>query len=848
MPSNTSRTADIGHRLAGSGILLILAGPLLCLLLAAGFWYWTFTDIDTKKQALEKQALADAAALCNDYEQYLNQAIDQANLITLQVHGSLEHYSHEHHGHAGHSDLKELSKGGLFRNPRLQNVLIIDRHGRPVASFPNDTGIISFADRDYFLYHQQDDSDDLLIGKPLLSRLTDRPAITFTRRLHTTQGAFDGIVLVTFDPHHLTAFYAGSFPGKTGLLMTLGLDGTLRSASFGQNAANPLSPPLRAVPLFNAPEGAVLLEGERWFSDRQSRYVAWKTMEQYPLIAVAGISAEDFLIPQQKIWANERRVAFVVSVFLSLFAFTSAVTARRLTKRRQQEEELRAAYRLATEGGSEGYFMYEPLLEAGGAIRDFVLVDCSERGAGFYGMTQQQILRMKLSEIYPATHYIDTMEIFCGAMVTGFFEDEILSDHDGSLQIEWAKRRIMRSGMGLAVTVQDVSERRQAEDALRASEAKLSALFTSMTEMVVLYELVFDEAGVPVNYRITDCNAAYTRAAGIRRKDAIGKLADEMSGTPEPPYLDEFTRVGITGEPCHYETYLAPMDRYFTISMVSPGRNCIATIATDVSETKRVQAVISAKNKELEQIVYVASHDLRSPLVNVDGFSRELDYSLKELTVILDSGTAKDELEHILRTEFTDMEKSISRIRASTRQMDNLLNGLLKLSRSGRAAIQITDIDMNECIGQLSSSFAFKLKEAAAELIADNLPDCRGDVVQVTQVFSNLIDNAIKYRNPERPLSIQIQGTTEIDRTVYRVEDNGIGIAENHFDHVFELFHRLEPGKSEGEGLGLTIARQSLGRMYGEIRLESKQGVGSVFIVSLPPAKKNSVQGEKYEQ
>ncbi len=387
-------------------------------------------------------------------------------------------------------------------------------------------------------------------------------------------------------------------------------------------------------------------------------------------------------------------------------------------------------------------------------------------------------------------------------------------------------------------THQDITERKRAEEALRESEEKFSTLFASMTDMVVLHELIFDDNGTPVNYRITDCNAAFTRITGIRHEDAVDKLADALYGTPAPPYLDEFSRVGITGEPCHYETYFAPMDKHFAISVVSPSKNRFATIAADISETKRIQAVIDAKNKELEQLVFVASHDLRSPLVNVDGFSRELDYSIKELTAMLEGGKDKEELEKALRREFPDMEQSINRIRASVSQMDKLLKGLLHLSRQGKAALQIEDIDMNGCLAQLALSFAFTLKEVGAEWTVDSLPDCRGDAVQVTQVFSNLIDNAIKYRDPARPLKIRIKGSIEMDRCVYRVEDNGIGIAENHLEHVFELFHRLEPDKTKGEGLGLTVVRQALSRMYGEIRVESQLGQGSVFRVTLPSPQK----------
>ena len=404
----------------------------------------------------------------------------------------------------------------------------------------------------------------------------------------------------------------------------------------------------------------------------------------------------------------------------------------------------------------------------------------------------------------------------------------------GNKESDYADDDIQTVSFIADVTWEIVSKQRTL-DALKESESKLSALFASMTEMVALHELVFDETGAAINYRIVECNEAYTHITGIRREDAVGRLATEVYGTAEPPYLTEFSRVGVTGAPYSYETYFLPMDKHFSISVVSPGKNRFATITTDISEIKRIQAAIDAKNKELEQIVYVASHDLRSPLVNVDGYSRELELSIKELHARF--GDSKGELETALRAEFADMEKSIGRIRISASQMDKLLKGLLHLSRQGRASLQIEDIDMNACVARLVASFAYTIEDLKAELIAENLPPCRGDAVQLTQVFSNLINNAIKYREPSRPLRIVIRGSAAADRATYRVEDNGVGIANNHLEHVFELFHRLDPDKTEGEGIGLTIARQALSRMYGEIRAESELGKGSAFIVTMPTAR-----------
>ena len=226
----------------------------------------------------------------------------------------------------------------------------------------------------------------------------------------------------------------------------------------------------------------------------------------------------------------------------------------------------------------------------------------------------------------------------------------------------------------------------------------------------------------------------------------------------------------------------------------------------------------------------------RSPLVNIQGFSQRLGKSLDEVERQLESCGSIEDLrtsaQPLLRER---MPAALEYIRASGVKMDNIINGLLRLSRAGRMVLRSETLDMNRVLEAAAAAMAFQLQEADGVLQLDDLPPCLADPAQTAQVFSNLLDNAIKYRRQGEPVRIRVSGRQEGGLAVYSVEDNGIGIAQEHRARIFDIFQRLDSqGPTRGEGLGLTLVRRMVERNGGRIWVESASGPGSRFCVELP--------------
>ncbi|MCK5684542.1 HAMP domain-containing protein [bacterium] len=253
----------------------------------------------------------------------------------------------------------------------------------------------------------------------------------------------------------------------------------------------------------------------------------------------------------------------------------------------------------------------------------------------------------------------------------------------------------------------------------------------------------------------------------------------------------------------------------------------IRTIKHSEKEREKLVSRLNDSYDELQQFVYTISHDLKAPLVSLDGFTTLL---LERNEEILD-------------------EKSlhyINRIRINISNMNNLMSHIFEVSRITQDSLPYDIIDIKDMVEDIGEQFAIEFSKFNIKyLTLDTYPDIIGIQYQIRQVFENLIYNAFNYRNDSQPV-IEV-GYTQSDQEghVFYIRDNGIGIAKKNLDKIFEIFARIEDIESPGSGVGLTIVRKIVEHHGGKIWVESEKLKGSVFWFSIPLLEiDNTVKGE----
>ena len=235
----------------------------------------------------------------------------------------------------------------------------------------------------------------------------------------------------------------------------------------------------------------------------------------------------------------------------------------------------------------------------------------------------------------------------------------------------------------------------------------------------------------------------------------------------------------------------------------------------ELKERKQIQEELESSNAELEQFAYIASHDLREPLRIAITFSQLLQQSYSKQ---LDA----------------EADKIINFIVDAARRMQALITDILEYSQVNKNKQRFEPTDSQEVLETSLLNLKLLLEETEAIVKVETLPKVIGDKLQLVQLFQNLLDNAIKYRNSNQIPEIEIGAKAENGKWLFWVKDNGIGIPSQYFERIFKIFQRLHSREEyPGTGIGLAICQKIVRGHGGEIWVESEPGKGTTFFFTL---------------
>jgi PAS domain S-box-containing protein len=450
---------------------------------------------------------------------------------------------------------------------------------------------------------------------------------------------------------------------------------------------------------------------------------------------------------------------------------------------------------------------------------DGTIVELNPRFEAMFGWTRQEALHKTAVELGLWRDLEDRRDLIHALERDGKVDNREtrLRRKDGSeLVFMVSVRPIELDGQAcMLATFRDSSEQKRAQQALAASEDRFR----------VLSEATFEGLGFTEQGRIVDINDQFASMFGCQREQLIGThvasyvapeslatvAARMKTGNTEP-----YEHMAIRGDGSVFPVEVRA--RFVQIG----GKTMRVSAVRDMTKQKeaaaereRLIAELSAKNTEMEQFTYTVSHDLKSPLVTINGFLGLLQRDLAD-------------------GDHERVHGDIGRIGSAARKMMRLLDDLVDLSRVGRVANTAVEVSLGDIVGDALELVSGPLAARGVEVeVAREFPVVFGDRVRLVQVVQNLLENAVKYMGARSDPRVEIGVRPDPEYDVCFVRDNGIGVDPRYAHRIFNLFEKLDP-RSEGTGVGLALAKRILEFHRGSIAVESDGSHGSTFVLRLP--------------
>ena len=433
----------------------------------------------------------------------------------------------------------------------------------------------------------------------------------------------------------------------------------------------------------------------------------------------------------------------------------------------------------------------------------------------------------------PYESYLENFSVMVAVILTERHHRQLNELHQTELEerVQHRTADLARANAALRV---EVTERKRAEAALQASEARLRAIIETEPECVKL---------VASDGRLLEMNPAGLAMIEAARPDqVIGRVIYDLIA-PEhrnafraltesvclgQPGMLEFRMVGLKGAHRWLETHAVPFRRQ------AEGDACLLAVTRDITQRKQAEAEVTRHREHLEELVAARTADLQMANRDLEAFSYSASHDLRAPLRAID-GCAYVLLEDFASSLEPEGQRMLGLISHQTKRMGQLIDDLLTFSRLGRQSMQTANIDMDALAQEVFREQSALSPKHTVEFKISPLPPALGDRAMIRVVLNNLLSNAIKYSRGRTPPLIEMGGTAQAAQNLYFVKDNGVGFDMNYVGKLFGVFQRLHAATEfEGNGVGLALVQRIIHRHGGRVWAEAKPNEGATFYFSLP--------------